>query len=117
MPMPDHSVFCSQHLASAARHYVKALELSKDNIYAANGLGAVCASMGDMDAASLIFMDLREAAATQSGFVRLPDVRLPPFSGLNQARGMQMTKHICSQMIQRSCSLQYSIATHAAFGS
>jgi hypothetical protein len=64
-----------QHLTSAARHFRDALRLEPSNIYAANGLGAVCASMNQIDAARKIFSDARESAATLSGFVRLPDVR------------------------------------------
>lgn len=66
---------CVQHLWSAAKHYKEALKADKGNIYAANGLGAVCATMGQMDAARHIFNLLRESAATLAGFVRLPDVR------------------------------------------
>ena len=68
---------CVQHLWSAAKHYKEALKADRGNIYAANGLGAVCATMGQMDAARQIFNLLRESAATLSGFVRLPDVRPP----------------------------------------
>jgi hypothetical protein len=63
-----------QHFSSAARHYTKALELQKGNIYAANGLGAVAGSLGQLDAARRILSQLRESAALASGFVEVPDV-------------------------------------------
>ena len=66
-----------QHLIHAGKRFQAALQLQSDNIYAANGLGAVAAEMDEMAAAQQIFADLREAAATASGFVRLPDVRHP----------------------------------------
>jgi hypothetical protein len=68
---------CVQHLISAANHFRMALKADKGNIYAANGLGAVCAQMGQLDQARQIFSFLRESAATLAGFVRLPDVRAP----------------------------------------
>jgi Flp pilus assembly protein TadD len=68
-------VLILQHLFSAARHYRRALELQTGNIYAANGLGAVAASLGQLDAARSILSQLRESAALASGFVEVPDVR------------------------------------------
>lgn len=67
-----------QHLSSAARHYTKALEFQRGNIYAANGLGAVAGSLGQLDAARTMLSQLRESAALASGFVEVPDVRYPP---------------------------------------
>jgi hypothetical protein len=69
-----------QHLLSAANHFKMALKADKGNIYAANGLGAVCAQMGQLDQARQIFSLLRESAATLAGFVRLPDVRASVYS-------------------------------------
>ena len=66
---------CLQHLAAAARHFSEALNFQKGNIYAANGLGAVLASLGRLEAARSIFSQLRESAALTSGFVEVPDVR------------------------------------------
>lgn len=64
-----------QYLTAAARHFRQALREQPGNIYAANGLGAVCASMGQLGEAHAIFGDLRESAAALSGSVQLPDVR------------------------------------------
>ena len=64
-----------QFLTSAGRNFKKALEHDPSNIYAANGCGAVAATLGSLGAARDIFMSLRESAATMAGFVRLPDVR------------------------------------------
>jgi hypothetical protein len=69
---------CLQHLIAAARHFREALKLERGNIFAANGLGAVCATMGQLEHARQIFSELRESAATLSGFVQLPDVRHHP---------------------------------------
>jgi len=75
--IPDYQVLCCrmQHLAAAARHFSEALNFQKGNIYAANGLGAVLASLGRLEAARSIFSQLRESAALTSGFVEVPDVR------------------------------------------
>ena len=81
-----------QHLSAAGRHFQLALESDKSNIYAANGLGAVTATMGCLTQARQIFFELRESAATMSGFVRLPDVR-PPISCL-QRRDLIGNKHL-----------------------
>jgi len=63
-----------QHLSAAARHFSEALTLQKGNIYAANGLGAVLASLGKLEAARSVFSQLRESAALTSGFIAVPDV-------------------------------------------
>eukprot|EP00892_Ulva_mutabilis_P003021 jgi/Ulvmu1/1271/UM109_0069.1 len=63
-----------EHLCAAARHFTDALHLQKGNIYAANGLGAVLASLGRLEAARSVFSQLRESAALTSGFIEVPDV-------------------------------------------
>lgn len=66
-----------QHWASSAKYFKAALELEPGNIYAANGLGAICAEMGQLDAARNIFGVLRESAALAGGVLQVPDVRNP----------------------------------------
>jgi hypothetical protein len=73
--VPADHCSCLQYLIAAARSFATALQLQKGNIYAANGLGAVTASIGQLDAAANIFTQLRESAASSRGFVRVPDVR------------------------------------------
>eukprot|EP01025_Chloroclados_australasicus_P015575 TRINITY_DN17496_c0_g1_i1.p1 TRINITY_DN17496_c0_g1~~TRINITY_DN17496_c0_g1_i1.p1 ORF type:complete len:1163 (+),score=199.91 TRINITY_DN17496_c0_g1_i1:73-3489(+) len=62
--------------------------LSKDpqNIYAANGLGAVLAERGKLEGAKDIFAMVQETAAASGGFLRLPDMWIN-LGNIHLARG------------------------------
>ncbi|CAD7699619.1 unnamed protein product, partial [Ostreobium quekettii] len=63
-----------QHFLKGLEYYQKALEKDMSNVYAANGLGAALAELGHLEVAKEIFTEVQEAAASQSGFLKIPDV-------------------------------------------
>ncbi|GMH35626.1 hypothetical protein BSKO_03494 [Bryopsis sp. KO-2023] len=58
----------------ALEYYQKAIENSPQNIYAANGIGAALAEMGDLKTAQEIFVRVKEAAASQGKYLEMPNV-------------------------------------------
>lgn len=60
-------------LTLALQKYKELLDRHPGNIFAANGIGAVLAEMGDLKAAKAVFTEVQEAASAE-GAASLPDV-------------------------------------------
>jgi RNA polymerase-associated protein CTR9 len=62
-----------EHLEQALAYYTKVLQTHPQNIYAANGVGAILAEQGKVEQAKEVFVSVQEVAAA-SGDLVMPDV-------------------------------------------
>ncbi|BDA40854.1 RNA polymerase-associated protein CTR9 homolog [Coccomyxa sp. Obi] len=70
----EEDIVKARKLYGRAMEYFKhILEKNSNNIYAANGIAAIMAELGDIEPAQKIFNQVQEAAAASESFLQMPD--------------------------------------------
>jgi RNA polymerase-associated protein CTR9 len=71
---PEDAKKAEEKLMKAYMEYQHVLRGEPNNVFAANGIGAVLAELGRLDEAREIFQEVQAAVAASQGFVSIPDL-------------------------------------------
>lgn len=71
---PEDAKKAEEKLLKAFYEYQHVLRGEPNNVFAANGIGAVLAELGRLDEAKEIFQEVQAAVAASQGFISIPDL-------------------------------------------